>query len=286
MTQTFDRRLTPARADMAAEHLRGVVEAARFVAGRPMRIGEEMAALRAEPRRDHPVDTQALYGETMIVYAADEEGWAWGQLRNDSYVGYVPSEALREDARRPTHRVRVPRTFVYPAPDVKTPPVMSLPLGAELCIAGARDEFAEIQGLGFVWAGHLAAHDVFEADFVAVAERFLHVAYLWGGKTFAGLDCSGLIQIALAACGVGAPRDTDLMAQAVGEEISIGDDLAGLRRGDLVFWKGHIGVMRDARTLLHANGHHMMVVSEPLRQARDRIREKSFGAITTVRRLA
>jgi cell wall-associated NlpC family hydrolase len=118
-----------------------------------------------------------------------------------------------------------------------------------------------------------------------VAEQFLHAPYLWGGKSFGGLDCSGLVQVALAAAGIDAPRDTDMMFAELGAAVEIGGDLAGLRRGDLVFWKGHIGIMRDAETLLHANAHHMQVASEPLRGARDRILAKSFGPITGVRRI-
>ena len=286
MTQSFDKRLTPARPDLAAEHLRGKVDAERFVTGRPMRVADETVALRAAPRRDQSIDTEALYGERLTVYERDDEGWAWVQLERDSYVGYVPTEALRDDAPPPTHRVRAPRTFVYPTPNMKTPPLMALSLGAEVCLVAAHGDFAGLAGGGFIWTEHLAAPGQHEADFVAVAEGFLNTPYLWGGKTYSGLDCSGLIQIALGACGVAAPRDTDMMALALGVEITAGDNLAGLRRGDLVFWKGHIGVMQDAATLLHANGHHMMVASEPLRNARDRILAKSFGAVTCVRRLS
>ncbi len=286
MTGIFDRRTTPARPDLAAEFLRGKVEAGRFVAGRSMRVVEEAVALRAAPRRDQCIDTQLLYGERATVYEVDEEGWAWAQSHDDSYVGYLPAEALREEDRAPTHRVRAPRTFVYPEPDMKTPAVMALPMGAQVSVAAMRGAFAAVAGLGFVWAEHLAARGDFESDFAAVAERFLNVPYLWGGKTFAGLDCSGLVQISLAACGVASPRDTDMMAAGLGADISIGGDLAGLRRGDLVFWKGHIGIMRDAETLLHANGHHMMTASEPLKAARERILAKSHGAITKFRRLS
>ena len=281
----FDRRLTPARPDLAAEHLRGSVEADRYAVGQKLRVIEEVVDLRAEPRRDRGIDTQVLFGEEITVYEIDEEGWAWGQASRDSYVGYLPASTLAKETAAPTHRVRAPRTFVYPVANMKEPVVMALPLGAEVAVASTRGDFAQVAGLGFVWADHLAPGGSAAPDFVAVAEFFLNAPYLWGGKTFAGLDCSGLVQVSQHASGRASPRDTDMMRAGLGGEIPVGEDLAGLRRGDLVFWKGHVGIMRDAAELLHANGHRMMVASEPLRVARDRIAAKSFGEIVCVRRL-
>ena len=289
MTPAFDRRFTPARPDLAAESLRGVIDAPRYVAPRAMRVVEPCVALSRAPQRDIPIDTQALFGETVDVYEIDEEGWVWGQLRGDGYVGYMPAEALRAQsgslARAPTHSVRTLRTLVYPGPDMKLPHVNALPLGAHACIESERGDFALVAGVGYVWRAHLVAGDAFESDFVAVAERFLHAPYLWGCKTSDGVDCSGLVQLALAACGLSSPRDTDVMEQGVGAAVACDASLDGLRRGDLVFWKGHVGVMRDAQELLHANGHSMLVASEPLRVARDRIAARTDGAITSVRRL-
>jgi len=286
--EAFDRRLTPARPDLAAESLRGRVSAQRYVAPSPMRVRCEAADLRATPSHETSLDTQALHGERVDVYEITAEGWAWGQLARDGYVGWLSAEALAPDALTPSdalRRVRAPRTFVYPARSMKAPPLMALPMNA-LVVAQDDDGAFTRVAQGFVWSAHFADAATRETDFVAVAESFEHAPYLWGGKTWLGLDCSGLIQIALQAAGVAAPRDTDMQAAALGAPLDLADDLAGLKRGDLVFWKGHVGVMRDAHTLLHANGHHMQVASEPLAQARARIAAGgSFGAITTIRRL-
>jgi hypothetical protein len=282
MTTPFDKRLTPARPDLAAEYLRGQVEARAYAPGSQMHVVHETLPLFPQPTREGPIDTHALFGETLVVYEIDGEGWAWGQLTSDGYVGYLPTEGLREVGAAPNRKVIAPRTLVYPGPSMKLPTWGALPLGARVAVAQESGDFAEVPGLGFVWREHLAGLDHAEPDFVAVAERFLHAPYLWGGKTSSGLDCSGLLQIALGAGGVAAPRDTDMMEKALGAPI---DMAAGLRRGDIIFWKGHVGVMRDAQTLLHANGHHMLVVSEPLSVARERIVAKTGADVTSVRRL-
>ena len=289
MNAILDRRLTPARPDLAARHLIGQVEARVFVDPEPMRVVAPSAPLRREPRPDAPLDTEALCGEAVDVYERFE-GWAWVQLRTDGYVGYLPDDALRPDALAPTHRVRALRTFVYPGPSMKLPPLAALSLGAGVAVSGESGEFLTLSefgryATGFVFAPHLAALETPEPDFVSVAELCLNAPYLWGGKTSLGLDCSGLTQLALAAAGIASPRDSDMLVREIGEPVSFDDSLSGLRRGDLVFWKGHVGIMSDPDTLLHATAYSMTVMSEPLRTARDRIQAKSFGAITSIRRI-
>jgi cell wall-associated NlpC family hydrolase len=284
MQTTLDRRITPARPDLAALFLKGQVEASQFVAGEAMQVVAGAVALRREPRPDAALDTEALMGEQVTIYER-REGWAWGQLAGDGYVGYMADVALGTQVQATTHKVSAQRTFLYPGPSMKLPPLDVLSLGAQVTVSEISGNFARLASGACLWAAHLVPVDRHEPDFVTVAERFLHVPYLWGGKTSLGLDCSGLTQVALAAGGIASPRDSDQLEAAIGTALPLSDDLSGLKRGDLVFWKGHVGIMRDAQTLLHATGHSMTVLSEPLREARDRILTNSFGAITSIRRL-
>lgn len=282
MSGNFDKRLTPARPDLAARHLKGHVAAARFVDGQKMQVKQGAVDVKREPRPDAPLDTQVLYGERVTVYD-EEEGWAWAQLERDHYVGWIAANVLWRQIDRPTHRVRTPRSFIYPRPGVKDPPLLALPLGAELEIVGERDAFAITSDGGFVFGSHLLRINEPVADFVCVAETFIGAPYLWGGKTSLGVDCSGLVQASLLLAGVEAPRDTDLQEAALGRLLEAG---AALERGDLVFWKGHVGVMRDDLHLLHANATHMLVASEPLEDVRARNLQAGAGPVTSVRRLS
>jgi cell wall-associated NlpC family hydrolase len=279
----FDRRLTPARADLAAEHLRGLVDAPRYVEGQGMRIIAASAPLRRAPDPDAPLETEALHGESVTVYD-EQNGWAWAQLERDQYVGYLPAAALGAPSA-PTHRVAALRTHAYPGPAIKLPPRMALSLGAELKIVAHEGDFAISDDGLYLWSRHLTELGAREPDYVAVAELFLETPYLWGGRTSEGVDCSGLVQTALRAAGVAAPRDSDMQEATLGEPIAIDDPDAPLKRGDLVFWKGHVGILRDSQTLLHANGWRMKTVSEPLMEARKRIAANGGGEVTSGRRL-
>ena len=274
----FDPRLTPARPDLAASYLRGQVEASRFVGGQLCEVLDAQAPLRREPSPDAPLDTEALKGERVTVYDRDDEGWSWCQLQSDGYVGWLPSNALTPPGPPPTHRVTALRTLTFPGPSIKLPPVEALPFGARVAISRIEEPFAVSAG-GYIPARHLALLDTSETDFVAVAQRFVGTPYLWGGKTGLGLDCSGLVQIALAACGIACPRDSYMQEAAFGQPV----DLSGLRRGDLVFWKGHVAIALDRTSLLHANAFHMAVAIEPLAEAVERI-WASGSEITSLRR--
>lgn len=278
-----DRRITPVRDDLAAEHLRGKIDAPRYARGGVREIVRGTAALRRAPDEGSALDTQLFYGERFTVYE-ERDGWVWGQAESDGYVGYVRADALAEPGSMATHRVIALRTPVFPAADLKRPPVDFLPLNALVVAAEIVDRYARLCRGGFVARVHLAARDWCAPDWVAVAERFLGVPYLWGGKDAGGLDCSGLIQTALAAAGIKAPRDTDMMEENLGSPVAASTKLAGLRRGDLIFWKGHVGVMLDATRFLHANAFHMEVAAEPIAAAAARI-ERAAGPLTSVRRL-
>jgi cell wall-associated NlpC family hydrolase len=261
MILALDPRVTPVRPDLAAARLRGQIEASRYVEGRAARIVAASAPLRRSPRADAPLETEALHGESAIVYD-EQDGWAWAQLERDRYVGYLPGAALGAPSA-PTHRVAALRTHTYPGPGIKLTPRMALSLGARLKIAGREGDFAVSEDGLHVWSRHLAELGSPEPDAVAVAERFLETPYLWGGRTSEGVDCSGLVQTALTAAGFASPRDSDMMEAVLGEPVAIDDPTAPLARGDLVFWKGHVGIMRDPVTLLHANGWHMKTVTSP-----------------------
>jgi cell wall-associated NlpC family hydrolase len=275
----FDRRLTPARGDLAASYLRGQVDAARFVEGDRREVIAPTAPLRRKPSSEAPLETEALRGERVVVYDA-AEGWAWVQLETDRYVGYMPEDVLGSVAAEPTHRIAATRTFVFPSASIKAPPREALPFGAHVAITRFDRGFAVLNDGGYVPAAHVAPLTVLESDPVDVAERFVGAPYLWGGKTSLGIDCSGLVQVALTACGIVCPRDSDMQEAALGAAVPLDE----ARRGDLMFWKGHVAMVRDASTLVHANAFHMAVAIEPIAAAIARI-AATDQEVSSVKRL-
>jgi cell wall-associated NlpC family hydrolase len=271
------------REDLAAESLRDRVKAPRYAAGEPHQVIRSAIALRHQPQFSAGIDTEALLGEVITVYDV-ANGWAWGQLERDSYVGYLPADALKRGVVAPTHRVSAVGTFLFSAADIKAPPLMHLSLNAQLAVAERQERFSRLAGGGFVVNRHIIERNRFARDYVEIAERLIGIPYLWGGRTRLGLDCSGLVQIALEAAGIPCPRDSDMQQAELGSEVLVPASLEGLQRGDLVFWRGHVGIMIDGLMMVHANAHHMTVAVEPLAVAVERI-ARADGAMTAVRRL-
>ena len=278
-----DPRLTPARGDLAAKYLEGKVKAARFVAGKEFEIVDALAPLRHAPSSDAQLMTQALKGERVTIYDRNGEGWAWGQLGSDGYVGWLPDGALMEPAGSPTHKVTALRTLAFPGPSIKLPPVETLAMGARLAVLREDGSFAVTREGWHLPRQHLGSIDGYAADFVAVAEQFVGTPYLWGGKSSLGIDCSGLVQISLVSAGTGCPRDSDMQQDGLGRELS-SQEAKKLKRGDLIFWKGHVAIARDADTIVHANAHHMATRIENTREAIARI-AATGSEITAIKRL-
>jgi cell wall-associated NlpC family hydrolase len=275
----LDHRLHAYRPDLADVKLRGRTDARRFVEGVVMEVVVPVTSIQREASSTVMQTTQALLGERLMAFEIGDD-WVWCQLERDGYVGYIAKAAVSSDLTNSTHRVSVPSTFLYPLPDIKSQAAISLPMNAKLEIVASDEKFSRLSNGKYVFTKHVRPLNDFESDFVSVAEKFLDVPYYWGGKTARGLDCSGLVQTSLEVCGISSPRDTDLQERQLGQNLMI-NDLDGLRRGDLVFWKGHVGIMVDQKTLLHTNGHHMMTVKEPLAEAVTRIADP----VTSIKRL-
>jgi cell wall-associated NlpC family hydrolase len=282
-TTSLDPRRHPFREDLAAESLRDRVTAQRYVEGQVRQVVHSATPLRASPEPRASWTSEVLFGELVTVYD-EKEGWAWVQLARDGYVGYLRAGALSPNVKPATHRVRALSSFLYPAADAKAPPWLPLNMTSVVSVAETGPSFAKLADGSFVPMRHIADLAWHVADFVAVAERFAGTPYLWGGKTRQGLDCSGLVQVAMQMAGLECPRDSDMQQAELGRDVPIVSSFDGLERGDLVFWPGHVGVMTDAFLLLHANAHHMAVAVEPLKAAADRI-ARAGGRLVAIKRL-
>src|SRR6266480_3372738 len=279
-----DPRLTPARPDLAAKYLEGKLKAARYVAGEQFEVSDAIAPLREAPSVDAMLLTQALKGERVTIYDRNGEGWAWGQLNSDGYVGWLPDRALAKPGAAATHRITGLRTFAFPGPSIKLPPVETLVMGSMITVTREQGPFAVSRDGWYLPLPHVGPIDRHADDFVAVAEEFVGTPYLWGGKSSFGIDCSGLVQVSLNAAGTGCPRDSDMQRDGLGRTLNPAESKK-LRRGDLMFWNGHVAIVRDALTIVHANAHHMATVVEDTGEAIARI--KAAGSeITAIKRLA
>jgi|LGOV01.1.fsa_nt_gb hypothetical protein len=270
----MDTRRIPVRHDLAAEHLRGQVDVGKFVEGKLMAVGASMINLVRNANPDTNLATQLLYGEGFTVYdEITDMGLAWGQSERDGYVGYVPSAGLIEPLAGRIEQVSALSALVFNEPDFKSQLLGSYSLGCRVAVEGEENGYARLGKGIYTPLVNLAP---VTGDFVSVAEKFIGSPYLWGGRSYFGLDCSGLVQLALQAVGVDAPRDSDMQEAELGAESD-----GKLRRGDLVFWDRHVGIMQNGENLLHANVHHMAVVSEPLSD----VTARAACEITATRRL-
>jgi cell wall-associated NlpC family hydrolase len=270
----FDPRVTPARADLAAEKLRGEIDAPVYVAGVAHRA-RAASAIRFTPDPAARQESELLAGEPFTVYEI-ADGWAWGQAELDDYVGYVAAADLVPGEPAPTHRVDARTSHLYPGPDLKLPAAGHLGFGSWLTVDGEQNGFAH-SDLGWVYAKHLAPIDRPRPDPVATALQFMGVPYLWGGRSADGLDCSGLVQLAVQSTGQWCPRDSDHQANFLGQPVA---DVAQARSGDLVCFPGHIGFLVGSEQLLHANAFYMQVTLDALDEVLPRA-----GRITAIRRL-
>ena len=281
---SLDPRLNAFRSDLADARLKGSVEAARFTAGRRAQVTAPVLALHNAPSEAAGLDTQFLFGDAVTVFD-EKDGFAWAQGERDGYVGYVQASGLGAPAPAATHIVAVPRTFLYAEPDMKRQAIAALSLGSRLAIVGQAEtrgsSYSLLENGEAVMTAHLHPVDEIAPDYVAIAEMLERTPYLWGGASAFGIDCSGLVQLSLRMAGHAAPRDTDMQAAALGQPLDI--ETQTLQRGDLVFWKGHVAIMLDAATVIHASGHAMMVVHEKLAEAVARI-APLYGRPTGFRR--
>lgn len=279
-----DPRLNAFRPDLADRRLDGRVAATRFVDGAERQVARAFAPLRKEAEPGTSLVSELLFGERVRVFE-EKDGIAWVQNGSDDYVGYTDSAALSPTGPAPTHTVAAIHTCIYAAPGIRAPSLSMLPLCAAVAVTGTKGRYAELSGGGWVPLLHLAESGETESDYVAVAERLTGSPYVWGGKTSQGLDCSALVQLALMRCGADVPRDSDMQEKTLGGEVPFAGDASGLERGDLVFWKGHVGIFISADRFLHANARDMAVASAPFADVLRYIEDAESLTVTSVRRL-
>jgi hypothetical protein len=257
-SQSYDPRVVAIRPDLADIAVAGQHFAPHYAAPMMSSCILPSAVLRSAPSVDADQTSELLYGEGFALLDLTG-GWAWGYCLADHYVGYLAADALGAPIA-PTHRVRASEALLHSAPDAASGGSAVLPRGA-LVMGEAEGEWLATAH-GYLPLAALVEADAEEKDAAAVAEDLVGAPYLWGGRTAAGIDCSGLVQLAWASAGVQLPRDSDLQLASLGADKDV--DPAKLERGDLVFFPGHVGIMADASNIVHASRRWMAVKVEPL----------------------
>ena len=279
----LDPRINAYRPDLADTELKGRIEAAAYSAGVPGTVLSGRVALMCTPDGNGRMGSELLFGEQVTVFET-RDGWAWLQSREDGYVGYARADKLGEPTGVPTHRVSALRTFLYAKPDLKSPVLEMLSMNARLSLRNHDKGFTELASGGWVWTSHIYAAEEHEDDHAAVALRFLETPYLWGGRSSIGLDCSGLVQMALARCGKAAPRDSDMQA-GIGEPVPFDGDESLLALGDLIFWPGHVGIWLEGGDFVHANATDMKVSRGSFTAIAHHIENTTGDKVTAARRV-
>jgi hypothetical protein len=266
---TIDKNTNPYRDDIAAEKLRGLVGATKFIAPVTKQIVSGSASMKSAPSDNASQVSEALCGDIFEIYE-EKDGYSWGQIVRNEYVGYIKSESLADKIINPNRKIRALRTYGFSIPKVQGMVIANLSMNAQVFATEKKENgFVDCGRHGWIYEKHLATLDEYYSDPAEVAQMFLHAPYYWGGVQSNGLDCSGLVETSFAACGIKLPRDA-YMQEKCGQELAIKDDLSGLKRNDLIFWKGHVGIMLDEVNFIHANGWHMCVAIEPLFEANER----------------
>ncbi|MEM9181488.1 MAG: NlpC/P60 family protein [Pseudomonadota bacterium] len=282
----LDPRTHAYRDDLADAKLQGQVSAARFVSGKAHSLTAHRTPIRSAPHPEAGQTSEALFGEALWVFEI-KDGWAWAQLSRDGYVGYVEASALGEPGGKDNQafRISAPRALIFAAPDLKSAVRGWLPMAARIEVQERSGPYVQLASGGWTHENWIASADTEFPDFVATADRFAQAPYGWGGCTVAGLDCSGLVQLALIMAGYACPRDSDQQAASLGDLVAAG---APFMRGDLVFFPGHVGLMVDDTHLLHANATHMAVTVNPLRDVEEIVRrsDSQGRGITARKRLS
>ncbi len=275
----IDHRTTLARPELAPSDQEGIAAADTYLELQPAQCRQIVAPMRAAPDPAAEQVSQLLFGERFDILRRDGD-FAWGQARRDGYVGWVESAALSFERTEPSHRVIAPRAAVLGEPRIRAACVGVVAMNALVEIAAVGEGFSHAEGLGWVATGQISPIGSEFRNPAEAATLFVGTPYVWGARDGAGLDCSGLVQQALHAAGLHCPRDADQQA-ALGVEV----ERERLRAGDLVAWRGHIGMMLDGARLIHANAHHMAVAIEPLETTVARIAQTPTGQPTAFRRV-